>query len=174
MHQTHHPSWHRFRPRFCGLSARDYGDVVDGARERHLMCHAGSVNDPASVARMERSVIRVLVSGAGKSRISLRSIRATSSHSARSLAPWHRSRSGRHRRAASRAGAISRCECKLQPVILKASRGFRDPGTLGKHRFSSNGRPVGLVGNCVCEVCNKGGRGNRGQRRKERLGLGCK
>jgi len=25
----------------------DYGDVVDGARERHLMCHAGSVNDPA-------------------------------------------------------------------------------------------------------------------------------
>jgi hypothetical protein len=29
-------------------SDRDYGDVVDGARERHLMCHAGSVYDPAS------------------------------------------------------------------------------------------------------------------------------
>jgi hypothetical protein len=32
---------------FPMLTITDYGDVVDGARERHPMCHAGSVNDPA-------------------------------------------------------------------------------------------------------------------------------
>ena len=45
---------------------RDFGKAKKGPG-RHL----------ASVARMERSAIRVIVSGAGKSRVSLRFMRAT-------------------------------------------------------------------------------------------------
>jgi hypothetical protein len=75
---------------FCGGNQRHTSGAFRAARTRSagffFSSRAGA--SVASVARMERSAIRVIVSGAGKSRISLRFMRATDSCAGVFLLPW--------------------------------------------------------------------------------------
>ena len=66
------------RPRISGGNQRHSSGAFRAARTRSADFFF-SYRAGASVARMERSAIRVIVSGAGKSRISLRFMRATDS-----------------------------------------------------------------------------------------------
>jgi hypothetical protein len=76
------------RPRIsCGGNQRHSSGAFRVARTRSADFFF-SYRAGASVARIERSAIRVIVSGAGKSRISLRFMRATDSCAGVFLLPW--------------------------------------------------------------------------------------
>ena len=75
------------RPRIFAGETSGTARALFAPRERGRLTYLSS-RAGASVARMERSAIRVIVSGAGKSRISLRFMRATDSCAGVFLLPW--------------------------------------------------------------------------------------